>query len=117
MTSTSQPFSVQVHLRYEFDDDGQRKREVLEVPFGSPLFNKSDVELRLRQAQAAILLNHSDASEIDTLLEMPALELPSKLNETSIPRVSRNVVCVDVRGPNLANLSFFDLPGGYFHYI
>ncbi|KAF9455948.1 P-loop containing nucleoside triphosphate hydrolase protein [Collybia nuda] len=111
MTSTSQPFSVQVHLRYEYDLQGQRRRELVDVPFGPPLLERSAVELRLRQAQTAILQNMTDSAEIDAFLETSALELPSKIKGNGVLRFSKNIVCVDVCGPNLANLSFFDLPG------
>lgn len=78
-----------------------------EVLFGALIDNPADVELNLRRAQAAILNPHLTAESFlrNTREELSAASEHDKL------RFSRNVVCLDISGPGLTDLSFIDLPG------
>lgn len=87
----------------------QCKDHVSEVSFGDPITNKRDVELMLRRAQAAVLNPKVDANEI---LGMSAEELENGVPSDFKPLLfSKNVVCVDLQGPELVDLAFIDLPG------
>ncbi|KAF9066276.1 P-loop containing nucleoside triphosphate hydrolase protein [Rhodocollybia butyracea] len=91
-----------------FDNDGKRLGEVSEKPFGGIITDKSEVELALRRAQFAILNPQIPFSKI---LNATAQELKDMApSEKSMP-FSQNVVCVDLEGPELTDLSFVDLPG------
>lgn len=81
--------------------------EVFEVPFGDIIINKEEVEPLLRRAQFAVLNPHLAFSEV---LSMPMDELRKSASAQS-KSFSRNVVCVDLQGPDLTDLSFIDLPG------
>lgn len=70
--------------------------------------DKADVELRIRQAQAAVLNNR--AMGLDFLSMTEDMLKESAAGEQALS-FSRNVVCVDLEGPNLTDLSFIDLPG------
>ncbi|KAM5536973.1 hypothetical protein V8D89_009302 [Ganoderma adspersum] len=111
LANFSEPWSCQVHIRWEFGDDGQRLEEVGEVPFGPRLTDKTEIEAILRRAQAAILnpampLSHFLEADLETIKVCGA-----KLFGTKPLPFSRNVICVDLAGPELIDLSFVDLPG------
>lgn len=109
LSSSSGPWSCQVSIRWEFDKHDKPLDDVSEVPFGALITEKNKVELALRRAQAAVLNPSISASSF----------LSCSLNDlktgTHGPKqsllFSRNVVCVDLEGPELTDLSFIDLPG------
>ena len=111
-TKPTEPWSCQILLRKETDENGfplaTNKRE---EPFGPPVTDKSELEEAIRRAQLAIL-NPSVAANkfihFDTTTLVPR-ELP--LGSTKQLQFSSNVVCLDISGPNLTDLSFIDLPG------
>lgn len=120
------PFtSYRVSIRCEFDNKGKPLDEISEVPFGDPFTDKNDVEMALRRAQLSIL--NPDIPSVDILAMTPD-ELKAGLPKGNQLPFSRNVVCVDLSGPDLVrslpcsnslliNLSpktdlyFLDLPG------
>ncbi|KAI1791422.1 P-loop containing nucleoside triphosphate hydrolase protein [Ganoderma leucocontextum] len=111
LANFSEPWSCQVYIRWEFDDDGQRLEEVSEVPFGPRLTDKAEIESILRRAQAAILnpaipLSHFLDADLETIKAGGVKVLGAR----PLP-FSRNVICVDLAGPDLIDLSFVDLPG------
>ncbi|KAI1791428.1 P-loop containing nucleoside triphosphate hydrolase protein [Ganoderma leucocontextum] len=102
-------WSCQIKIRWEYDEDDKRFEEVDEVEFGSLLTNKAQVELMLRRAQAAVLNPHvSDEKFVDMSEEK--LKAP-KMEGRKPLLFSRNVVCIELAGPDLVDLSFVDLPG------
>ena len=82
--------------------------KVSEVPFGSLITDKSDVELALRRAQAAVLSPSLPAASFLTC-SMDELKSGARGHQKAL-KFSRNVVCVDIEGPGI-DLSFIDLPG------
>ncbi|KIJ68778.1 hypothetical protein HYDPIDRAFT_107023 [Hydnomerulius pinastri MD-312] len=106
MASSDGPWSCRISIRWEFDDKGQLENSVSEVPFGDVIRNKEEVELALRRAQAAVLHPGTPATQF---LGLSTEEL-RKVKSHSLP-FSRNVVCIDLEGPDLTDLSFIDLPG------
>jgi hypothetical protein len=107
LSSSTSPWSCRVSLRYEWDSAGKRLNDVKEVVFGPIMTQLPDIELRLRQAQAAILNPHN---RFDTYLALDASTLAAK-NDPKQLKFSQNTVCVDITGPNEPELSFIDLPG------
>jgi hypothetical protein len=98
-----------VSIRWEFDRNDQPLEKVSEVPFGSLITNKGDVELALRRAQAAVL-NPSVPTASFLTNSLDELKRVAHDNQKAMP-FSRNVVCVDLEGPELTDLAFIDLPG------
>lgn len=93
----------QVYLRFEKDDYGNRLPDVTERPFGPVLLVKKELEVMLRRAQLAVL---NPMTPMDDFLDLDvdtdfANQLP----------FSSNVVCINVSGPDIPDLSFIDLPG------
>lgn len=84
------------------------KWRVAEIPFGDLITDKKDMELALRRAQAAIL-NPSIGSH--KFLTMSAEQLRKGVQGSKPMLFSKNVVCVDLAGPELTDLAFIDLPG------
>jgi hypothetical protein len=80
-------------------------RQPREDIFVDRITNKDDVELALRRAQYSVLNPDVPPQRV---LELNAGDLgprPSSL------LFSQNIVCVDLEGPELTDLSFIDLPG------
>ncbi|KAI0696227.1 P-loop containing nucleoside triphosphate hydrolase protein [Cerioporus squamosus] len=111
LANTPDSWSCQISIRWEFDTNGERVDEVSEVLFGARFTDKEDVEPMLRRAQAAIL---NPTVPLSHFLEVDIQAL--KAGDTKVPGAkplafSRNVICVDLAGPDLVDLSFVDLPG------
>lgn len=79
-----------------------------EISFGGAITDKSHVELALRKAQFAVL--NPGVSTLQILKATSAEELMGMATDKS-QSFSKNVVCVDLEGPELTDLSFIDLPG------
>ncbi|KAE9397400.1 P-loop containing nucleoside triphosphate hydrolase protein, partial [Gymnopus androsaceus JB14] len=107
LLSSTGPWTCQISIREEFDSGGNRLREVFEIPFGGTITDKSQVELALRRAQFAVL--NPEIPQKDILNASPE-KLKNMATQKSMP-FSKNVVCVDLEGPELTDLSFIDLPG------
>ncbi|TFY75946.1 hypothetical protein EWM64_g8066 [Hericium alpestre] len=109
MASSDKPWSCQISIRWEYEADHKKKRDVTEVPFGELTTNPKKVELMLRRAQAAVLNPHIESHRF---LNMSAEQLKKGVASNVKPLAfSKNVVCIDLQGPNLVDLSFIDLPG------
>jgi len=112
LSSSPGPWSCQVSIRWEFDENDKPLDDVSEVPFGALITEKDKVELALRRAQAAVLNPSISASSFLTS-SLDELKTGVRGPKESLP-FSRNVVCVDLEGPELTDLSFIDLPGECF---
>lgn len=105
---TQKPNSVwhcQVLLRRETDRNGKPLLDIHEIPFGDVIHSTTQLEDRLRRAQLAILNPDTSAEVILSVKESDLQNYPRQLPFSS------NVVCVDVWGPDVPDLSFIDLPG------
>ncbi|KAJ7449129.1 P-loop containing nucleoside triphosphate hydrolase protein [Mycena galericulata] len=108
LSSSTNSWSCRISIRLEFDDSGRPRQDVSEYEFGNTITNKHEVEVALRRAQLAVLNPSVSFGEI---LEMSPDELRHEIpGKESLP-FSRNVVCVDLEGPDLTDLMFLDLPG------
>ena len=87
------------------DKNGQPLGVAENVPFGTVITDKKDVEERIRRAQRAIL---NPSTRYETFLKGPDEDPDTR--ELSF---SKNCVCLELSGPDLTDLSFCDLPGGY----
>ncbi|KAH9937926.1 P-loop containing nucleoside triphosphate hydrolase protein [Epithele typhae] len=103
-------WTCQIKIRTEYAADGcSRLDEVTELPFGPCLTDKNEVEPMLRRAQAAILNPHMPAA---SFVNMDNADIGGASVGGKKPLAfSRNIVCVELSGPELADLSFVDLPG------
>ncbi|KZV86782.1 hypothetical protein EXIGLDRAFT_680607 [Exidia glandulosa HHB12029] len=95
----SAPWTCRVSLRIQDGDSAE------EVPFGDVLTNPDDVERRIRQAQRALL---RPSLEAHTFLDDSDLNLRGGGDTLSF---TDNCVCVHIRGPDVTDLHFYDLPG------
>lgn len=66
--------------------------------------------MTLRHAQAAVLNPKTPTNRFLVMTDSELSELSPRDRPESIP-FSQNVVCVDIAGPDLTDLSFVDLPG------
>jgi hypothetical protein len=77
--------------------------------FGSIIYDQSEVEERIRRAQRAIL--NPKIPPKDFLNNEDEEELVSELN------FSTNCVSLQISGPEVADLSFCDLPGTSYTFF
>lgn len=111
LAHSSGDWSCQIKIRWEYtDNNSQRCEEVEEVNFGPLLTDKKDVEPMLRRAQAAVLLPELPLTTFETMTD-EELKSGRRSNGKKPLLFSRNVVCIELIGPELADLSFVDLPG------
>lgn len=110
---SSSRWKCQVLLRFETGPDGRRLSKIEETSFGPDVFDTGELEARLRRAQLAILnpsvLPESFLEESFDPLKLAKGAAP--LGSSEQLEFSSNVVCVNVVGPNVPDLSFVDLPG------
>jgi len=104
MSSSAESWSCTIEIRREYDSNGTRLKIIEREPFGPVIVNKSEVELWVRRAQAAVLNpNRSPSNFYEMSLDY--------LKELSNNRFSKNVVQINVNDPDATDLSFVDLPG------
>lgn len=107
MRSTSGNWSCSISLQIDEDE----RRTVL--PFGSKIYTRSDVELWIRRAQAAVLSPHRPPSDF---LKLSEHELKTGVDPERL-QFSKNSVRVDIMDPESPNLDFVDLPGELLHVM
>ncbi|KAI0364813.1 hypothetical protein BV20DRAFT_1029061 [Pilatotrama ljubarskyi] len=102
LSYSTDPWKCVVSLRIFTDSEGKPLGQPLNLPFGEPIFDKSEVEDRIRRAQRAILNPSADHTTFLTD------DNDSAAREVSF---STNSVCLQISGPDVEDLSFCDLPG------
>ncbi|CAA7260361.1 unnamed protein product [Cyclocybe aegerita] len=103
LSKSTSPWQCTVSLRFTTDDSGQNLGQARNEVFGNIIHNKSEVEERIRRAQRAIL--NPDRSLEDILQEDVNATYENQLS------FSMNCVSLQISGPDVADLSFCDLPG------
>ncbi|KAF9555054.1 hypothetical protein CPC08DRAFT_643464 [Agrocybe pediades] len=104
LSRSAAPWQCIVSLRYITDSTGQPLGQAKNERFGPIIYDKSEVEERIRRAQRAIL---STGKPIQFFLDNDdddSLHQP----ESSF---SLNSITLQISGPDVADLSFCDLPG------
>ena len=94
-------------MRKTVDKQGQPLGNAENIPFGTDITDKADVEERIRRAQRAILNPTTSPSTFLTGADAD----PDGGAELSF---SKNCVSLELSGPDLTDLSFCDLPGMLF---
>ena len=97
-TPPNEPWRCIVSLRRHPDDEGGK---LLTIPFGDEITRPDEVEARLRKAQLAILNPSREPEDF----------LYDDFKGQSQKTFSRDFISVEVHGPNVFDLSFYDLPG------
>ncbi|KAF9479395.1 hypothetical protein BDN70DRAFT_878878 [Pholiota conissans] len=104
LSRSDDPWQCIVSLRFITDADGQPLGQARNERFGSIIHNKSEVEERIRRAQLAILNPKVPAK---TFLDDDTSDRPGDAQLS----FSLNAVTLQISGPDVADLSFCDLPG------
>ena len=110
LTNSPNAFSCRISIRREFiRNSTQRLPEPVETVFGDIITDKDDVEPALRRAQLAALNPSLSLSEVINATE----EKLKDMMDQTVTKVAftGDVVCIDLRGPELTDLAFIDLPG------
>jgi len=93
-------------LRFIQDSNGQTLGQVRNEIFGDAILDKAQVEERIRRAQRAILNPSKPAKTF--------LQGDNEDDEATELSFSINCVSLQISGPDVADLSFYDLPGARF---
>ncbi|CAG8699061.1 641_t:CDS:2, partial [Acaulospora colombiana] len=109
LIESEEPWECQISLRHEYDEDGKPLLRPNETKFGAKIYNPKDVELMARRAQKA-LLNSSDSIDryLDWNFDITRCNGDSDSNSL---KFTKNIVCLEIKGNNVPNLSLIDLPG------
>ncbi|KAJ7207815.1 P-loop containing nucleoside triphosphate hydrolase protein [Mycena pura] len=107
MSSSDNTWSCSISLRFDHNAQGV-KVDPNTHAFGTTITDRSAVELWLRRAQAAILSPHISYENFYIKTEQELRDAPPDAQRLPF---SRNAVLVDVRDPDITDLSFIDLPG------
>lgn len=99
------PWQCIVSLRITTDAAGHPLGQARTEKFGDTIFDKAQVEERIRRAQRAILNPRIPAQ---TFLTLPESDKKADLD------FSVNCITLHISGPDVADLSFCDLPGMLF---
>jgi hypothetical protein len=96
------PWQCIVSLRFITDPDGRPLGQARNEQFGGTIYDKNEIEDRIRRAQNAILNPKT-----------PATWFLTDSTETGMTELSfsLNAVTLQISGPDVADLSFCDLPG------
>ncbi|KAG1844181.1 P-loop containing nucleoside triphosphate hydrolase protein [Suillus subalutaceus] len=105
MSSHATSWSCTITLRIGFDSNGLDLQKPTNVRFGPKITDRSEFEVWLRRAQAAILNPNVPSSTFH------AKTIEELRNIKNTLKFSRNVVCVSIEDPDATDLSFYDLPG------
>src|SRR4051794_34824462 len=101
-------WSCQVSLRNEYDAD-ENKIIPEETKFGNIIKDPQYVELVARRAQKALLNPRCKPEKyFDWDFKQLTYEDDAALNAL---KFTKNVVCLEIKGPKVPNLSLIDLPG------
>ena len=90
MHSSTSAWQATVSLRHIVDSDGTLLDRPTLEPFGDPIGDRAQVEMRIREAQNE-LLNPDPGSAL---------------------RFTRNSIVLEIKGHDVDDLAFVDLPGG-----
>ncbi|KAJ7831451.1 P-loop containing nucleoside triphosphate hydrolase protein [Mycena olivaceomarginata] len=101
LSRSDTPWSCTIELHFITDKNGQSLGQARNETFGDTIFDKSAVEDRIRRAQRAIL-NPS---------KPPRSFLEDIEEDTTEISFSINYISLQISGPEVADLSFVDLPG------
>ncbi|KIY48836.1 hypothetical protein FISHEDRAFT_42554 [Fistulina hepatica ATCC 64428] len=96
-------WQCKVSLRFATDANGQPLGQVRNIAFGDVITDKRSVEERIRRAQRAILNPDTPHTKF----------LDGEEDDDLVPQLSFSINCVslEISGPDVADLSFCDLPG------
>ncbi|KAK0441267.1 P-loop containing nucleoside triphosphate hydrolase protein [Desarmillaria tabescens] len=109
MLSSSLTWSCTIYLNFKYASDGSKLDISDRVQFGPVIKNRDMVELWIRRAQAAILCRHRPKEDFMSMSTVDLRNLTT--TDSEILPFSRNFVQVELRDPDLTDLSFVDLPG------
>ncbi|GJJ10607.1 hypothetical protein Clacol_004834 [Clathrus columnatus] len=101
-TTGSEPWQCTVSLRFLTDEHGNPLDLAKNITFGNIIKDPKDVQERLARAQLA-LLNPLTPPEV-------LLDSDNQL-EHNLIGYSSNIVSIEIRSPDVTDLTFYDLPG------
>ncbi|KAF0420291.1 P-loop containing nucleoside triphosphate hydrolase protein [Gigaspora margarita] len=106
LIESPETWSCQVSLRKEYDENEKHLSNPIETKFGGPIDDPDKVELMARRAQKALLNPITKSNEYINWDFKDKDD--SQLNNL---KFTKNVVCIEIKGSDVPNLSLIDLPG------
>ncbi|KIJ53715.1 hypothetical protein M422DRAFT_42801 [Sphaerobolus stellatus SS14] len=95
----------EVSIRFTTDDDGTPLLRQQTIGFGAPIYDREEIEERIRRAQRAALNPGRGMESPNYFLSNESPPSKNMLDFTT------NCISLEIRGPELTDLSFCDLPG------
>ena len=108
LSRSAEPWQCIVYLRFSHDQKRQPLELVTNPQFGEIIYYRTEVEERIRRAQRAVLNPDSP----------PEYFLNGGVTATgggSHTTFTMNCVILKISGPDVVDLSFCDLPGGFIY--
>jgi hypothetical protein len=109
LIKSSSEWSCQVSLRKEYATNDEKLIRPEETKFGKLITHPNNVEIAARRAQKA-LLNPDNKPEDYFEWDFESLSYEDDAAKNAL-KFTKNVVCLEIKGPNVPNLSLIDLPG------
>ncbi|SJL16535.1 uncharacterized protein ARMOST_20061 [Armillaria ostoyae] len=109
MLSSSSTWSCTIYLNIKYGADGSELAIPDKFRFGPVITDKDAVEVWIRRAQAAILCRHRPKEDFSNMTVEELRSLAT--TDSQMLPFSKNIVQVELRDPQLTDLSFVDLPG------
>ncbi|SJL16534.1 uncharacterized protein ARMOST_20060 [Armillaria ostoyae] len=109
MLSSSSTWSCTIYLNIKYAPGGGKLAIPDKAQFGPVITNKDTVEVWIRRAQAAILCRHRPKEDFTSMTTEELRNLAT--TDSQMLPFSKNIVQVELRDPDLTDLSFIDLPG------
>src|SRR5437660_499063 len=107
LIQSPEDWSCQISLRKEYDANEKKLIRPEETKFGDIIIDPDEVESAARRAQKALLNpEHSPEKYIDWDFEGLSYERDATMNAL---KFTKNVVCLEIKGPKIPNLSLIDL--------
>lgn len=101
------PWSCQVSIRKETDKHGKALLEIRTDEFGPLITDPAEVTQAVQRAQLAALSPHIPFS---SFLGRDQVSKVTLSHTTDAPNFSRNVIVLEITGPDVTDLTVVDLP-------
>jgi len=104
LSRSAEPWQCIVYLRFSHDRQHQSLEQVTNPQFGEVMYDRTEVEERIRRAQRAVL---NPELPLDYFLNGGVATAENGPQTT----FTMNCVSLKISGPDVVDLSFCDLPG------
>ena len=110
LSRSAEPWQCIVYLRFSHDQKRQPLEHITNPQFGEIIYDRTEVEERIRRAQRAVL---NPDSPLEYFLNGGVAAAESGPHTT----FTMNCVSLKISGPDVVDLAFCDLPGEFIFSV